>query len=128
VATQTLVRRVDNLEQRVTRLEELPHRVDALTLQISQLRGEMRGEFSAVREEMAAGFAAVRGEMTTEFAAVRGEMATASAVRDSIGALSTQMQTGLAEVMAQARMLYEDRKTEQALIAEGRRPRRKPRQ
>lgn len=106
MATQTLVRRVDMLEERVTRLEELPSRVDAIGSQISQLREEMHDEFSAVRQDMA-----------TEFAAVR----------DSINPLSSQMQAGLAEVMAQARMLYEDRKADQALIAEGRRTRRKPR-
>jgi phosphoglycerate-specific signal transduction histidine kinase len=105
MATQTLAARVDNLEERVTRLEELPQRVDALTSQVSQLRDEMRAEFSAVR----------------------GEMATQSFVRESIAALSTQMQAGLAEVMAQARMLYEDRKADQTLNAEGRRTRRKPR-
>jgi hypothetical protein len=38
---------------RVTRLEELPGRIDDLTVQVSQLRTEMRDEFSAVRTEMA---------------------------------------------------------------------------
>jgi hypothetical protein len=37
----------------VTRLEQLPARIDDLTLQVSQLRTEMRGEFSAVRGEIA---------------------------------------------------------------------------
>jgi hypothetical protein len=37
----------------VTRLEELPGRIDDLTLQVSQLRTEMRDEFSAIRAEMA---------------------------------------------------------------------------
>ena len=49
MSPQTLVRRVEKLEERVTILEELPARIDDLTLQISQLREEMRGEFSAVR-------------------------------------------------------------------------------
>jgi hypothetical protein len=52
MATQTLAARVDRLEQRVTLLEELPARVDALGLQISQLRDEMRSEFSAARGEI----------------------------------------------------------------------------
>lgn len=55
MATQTLAVRVDRLEQRVTLLEELPARVDALALQISQLRDEMRTEFSAVRDEIQMG-------------------------------------------------------------------------
>jgi len=54
----------------VTKLEELPGRIDDLTSQVSQLRTEMSAEFSAVRAEM-------RGE----FAAVRAEMATGSAMR-----------------------------------------------
>ena len=39
----------------MTKLEELPSRIDDLTLQVSQLRTEMRAEFSAVRAEMATG-------------------------------------------------------------------------
>jgi DNA anti-recombination protein RmuC len=49
MASQTLVSRLDKLEERVTLLEQLPARVDALALQISQLRDEMRAEFSAAR-------------------------------------------------------------------------------
>ena len=37
----------------MTKLEELPGRIDDLTLQVSQLRTEMRAEFSAVRAEIA---------------------------------------------------------------------------
>jgi len=36
----------------VTRLEQLPDRIDGLTSQVSQLRTEMRDEFSAARGEM----------------------------------------------------------------------------
>ena len=39
----------------MTKLEELPGRIDDLTLQVSQLRTEMSAEFSAVRAEMATG-------------------------------------------------------------------------
>ena len=39
----------------MTRLEELPGRMDRLELQIVQLRTEMRSEFSAVREEARTG-------------------------------------------------------------------------
>jgi hypothetical protein len=66
---QTLVSKVEDLEHRVTRLEELPARIDDLTSQVSQLRVEMRDEFSAVRTEMAAGFAA--GEVKTDGLAVQ---------------------------------------------------------
>ena len=49
---QTLANRVEILERKVEGLAELPDRVGALELQVSQLRSEMRGEFSAVRTEM----------------------------------------------------------------------------
>ena len=51
---QTLERRVESLEQRVTVLEQLPARVDHLVAQISQLRDEMRAEFSATSQEIMA--------------------------------------------------------------------------
>jgi uncharacterized protein YPO0396 len=110
VAAQTLGSRVDSVEQRVTRLEELPARVDAVALQISQLREELHGEFSAVRGEMAAEFFAVRNEI------LAGDEET----RRVLGA---EIRDGLAEVMNHARVLHEDQKAALALIAEGRRPR-----
>ena len=36
----------------MTALEKLPERIDALTLEISQFRNEVRDEFSAVREDL----------------------------------------------------------------------------
>ena len=51
--TQTIVRRVDRLEVRVTDLERLPDRISSLESQILQMRTEMAGEFSAVRHEIA---------------------------------------------------------------------------
>jgi len=95
---------VDNLEERVTRWEELPAHVEALALQVLQLRDEMRSEFSTVRDEIRA-----------------GDEETRRTLRDDI-------RTGLAEVMAQARVLHEDQQAALALIAEGRRPRRKRRE
>jgi hypothetical protein len=66
---QTLESKVEDLETRVTRLEELPARIDDLTSQVSQLRTEMRDEFSAVRTEMADGFATVRSELGADIEA-----------------------------------------------------------
>ena len=83
---------VTALEKRVTRLEELPARIEDLTSQVSQLRTEMRAEFSAVRNEM-----------RTEFASVRGQMA------EQVGGLATQM-----------RVLHEDVIGRIALLQEGR--------
>ena len=77
MATQTLATRVDSLEERVTRLEELPARVDALTLQVSQLRDEMRVEFSAVRDEIRAGDEETRRTLRDEIRAGDEETTTA---------------------------------------------------
>ena len=101
MTTQTLVTRVDSLEERVTRLEELPARIDGLTLQVLQLRDEMHSEFSAVRGEIRA-----------------GDEETRRILRDDI-------RTGLDEVMRHARVLHEDQKAALALISEGRRSRNK---
>ena len=79
----------------MTVLEELPARIDDLTLQISQLREEMRGEFSAVREEMRA-----------------GDEETRRTLREEIRA-------GDAEIMSQARTLHEDVLSRLALLQEG---------
>ena len=54
MAPQAIERRVDNLEKRVTILEQLPSRVDALSVQISQLRDEMQDGFSAMRARIEA--------------------------------------------------------------------------
>ena len=55
MSTTDLVNRVEILEHTVNTLERLPARVDALSLQVVQLRDEMRDGFSALREEMHAG-------------------------------------------------------------------------
>ena len=91
---QTIASRVEGLEKRVTRLEELPARIDDLTSQVSQLRTEMRDEFSAVRTEMTAGFAAVA--------------VTSDKLEAKTDGLATQM-----------RMLHEDVIARIALLQEG---------
>jgi hypothetical protein len=89
-------------------LEELPARVDALTLQISQLRDEMGVEFSAVRAEMASGFSDVRAEIHV------GDEETRRV-------LGREIRTGLADVKAQALMLYEAQQAAWKLLDEQRR-------
>ena len=106
MSPQTLVRRVEKLEERVTILEELPARIDDLRLQISQLRDEMRGEFSAVRGEMNSGFAALREEMRA------GDDETRRVLGDEIRA-------GDAEVMSHARALHEDVISRLTLMQQG---------
>jgi hypothetical protein len=52
MSLESLEARMDRLERRVDALEQLPHRMDALAVQIVQLREEMRSEFSAIRTGM----------------------------------------------------------------------------
>ena len=115
---QGLDSRVESLEKGLTRLEQLPARIDDLTSQVSQLRTEMRDEFSAVRTEMAAGFAEVRSGMTAEFASVRSEIAVKT---DRLEARTDGLAT-------QMRVLHEDVIARIALLQEGlsRAGRRKP--
>jgi uncharacterized coiled-coil DUF342 family protein len=49
MSLESLEARMDRLERRVDALEQLPHRMDALAVQIVQLREEMRSGFSAIR-------------------------------------------------------------------------------
>jgi hypothetical protein len=49
---QTVARRVDALERKMGRWEELPDRMTSLESQIVQFRADVGVEFSAVRSEM----------------------------------------------------------------------------
>ena len=73
---------------RVTKLEELPGRIDDLTSQVSQLRTEMSAEFSAVRAEMATEFGKLRAEMKESAAKQTGALRLSMAV-NTIGQLLT---------------------------------------
>jgi outer membrane murein-binding lipoprotein Lpp len=125
MAPQTLAARVDSLEQRVTRLEELPARVDALTLQVSQLRDEMRSEFSAVCGEIQAGDEETRRTLHEEIRA--GDEETRRTLREEIRAgdeetrrtVREEIRAGDERVMEQARVLHEDVVSRLALIQEG---------
>ena len=76
MARPPLERRVSILEEKVEHLEQLPARIDAIELQIVQLRAEMRGEFLALRQEIIGGDEETRGEMRTGFEVVRKEFGT----------------------------------------------------
>jgi hypothetical protein len=116
MTTQTLVKRVDTLEERVTRLEELPARMDSLTLQVSQLRDEMRVEFSAVRDEIRAGDEETRRVLRDEIRT--GDEETRRVLGDEIRA-------GDMQVMNQARVLHEDVVSRLALSQDAGHQRRK---
>lgn len=73
MSPQSLESRVEKLEARVTILEQLPARFDALTLQIVQLREEMHAAISAsqtsLREEIRAGDEETRRSLREEIRA-----------------------------------------------------------
>jgi hypothetical protein len=64
---QTVIARVEKLEKKMELLEGLPDRVTAMELQIVQLRGEVREQFSAVRQEF-------RDELRTVEHSLRAEI------------------------------------------------------
>jgi hypothetical protein len=102
---QTIEERLDRLERRVTKLERLPARIDALTLQVSQLRVEMRDEFSAVR-----------GEMTQMREELRGEM---HAIRDDlIEQIDGKIDGTIDGLAVQMRVLHEEVISRIALLSE----------
>ena len=69
-----LLKRVEILEEKVGALEELPARVDALSLQILELRDTMAAEFSATRALMRTGDQETRTELRAEIAACKGDL------------------------------------------------------
>jgi phosphoglycerate-specific signal transduction histidine kinase len=146
--SQTVVRRIENLEQRVTALEELPGRLDVLGEQILQLRSEMHGEFSALRAEMRSGdeesIRALRDEIRAGDEETRGVLRdeiragdeeTRRVLRDEIRAgdeetrhvLRDEIRAGDQRILNQARVLHEEIIARLALIEESRPRRRKPR-
>ena len=68
---RTLVERVEVLEQRVTKLEELPAEVAALRVEFAQFRAENSADHSAMRQEfrreLREGLAALRQELQVKF-------------------------------------------------------------
>ncbi|MEQ1575128.1 MAG: hypothetical protein ABL993_12880 [Vicinamibacterales bacterium] len=104
MARGTLVERVEQLELTVQGLDTLPaevaalgERVGSVETQISQLRGEMRMEFSAVRQEMHD---------------LRHEM------REGFISITTELGQQIVETASQSRMMFEEALSSNAIIAE----------
>jgi hypothetical protein len=93
----------------MSELREIPARVSRLESNISQLRAEMRDEFSAIRGEMATLGNTLRGEMAAGFGAVREDMAMFRA-----DMIARDEETG-----RHARMLHQDVIARLALTREG---------
>jgi hypothetical protein len=111
MVSKSIEGRVLTLEQQMSELREIPARVSRLESNISQLRAEMRDEFSAIRGEMATkkDLEALRAEVATGLGAVREDMAT----------FRTDMIARDEETRRHARMLHEDVIARIALTREG---------
>ncbi len=113
---QTLVNRVEILEQKVEGLAGLPDHVAALELQILEFRAEVRVEFSAVRTEMRE----CEGRLRLDMDGLRGEM------RELNQDARTHMLVLHEEVISRIALLDEHKKARQGPPrAAGRKPRHK---
>jgi hypothetical protein len=111
-----LTHRVQILEEKVERLEQLPARIDVIELQILQLRDEVRGEFSATRERLDG----LRGEMQQLNAQALARIAlTEQALLHEIGQLDERAASRDAETRHVMRVLYEDLIARIATVGEG---------
>ena len=75
MAPETVETKIQALEEHVTRLEQLPERMDRLESQFLQLRTEMHAEFSAAREDIRAGDEETRRFMLVLHEKVIGDIA-----------------------------------------------------
>ena len=115
---QSLDRRVEGLETRVTTLEQLPARIDAIEGQIVQLRTHMDGQFSTVFERFD-GIDRRLDSMDARFGGIDRRL-------DSMDARFDGIDARLDETNRRISVLHEDVNSRLVLIAEGR-PRRKKR-
>jgi hypothetical protein len=89
---QPIGSRVESLERRVTRLEQLPARIDDLSSHIVQLRAEMRDGFSAVHSRLDGQGTMLRQEMAEQGTALQQEIAEqGAALRQEMADLGTHM-------------------------------------
>ena len=144
MSAQSVARQVEELKTRVTALEQLPARFDALEGQVSHMLVEIRAEFSAVRGEMRTGFAQVREEIRAGDEETRrvlreeiraGDEETRRVLREEIRAgdeetrrvLREEIRAGDEQTRVHTRLLHEETLSRLALIDEGRPRRRKRR-
>jgi hypothetical protein len=146
MSTLPLGRRVSILEEKMAALDGVPARMDALELQMSQFRGEVRAEFTAtraeLRDEIRAGDEATRTLIHGVAAGLRGEIQagdeetrrqitagdeeTRTLIHDVAARLRGEIQGGDEETRRYMRVLHEDVITRIATLGE-RRPARKRR-
>ncbi|MBA2304681.1 MAG: hypothetical protein H0W08_18890 [Acidobacteria bacterium] len=93
----------------MTRLEELPSRMDRLESQFVQLRTEIHDEFSAVREEMRSVQTGLGAEIRSGDAGLRQEMRS----------VETGLREAIAESRVHTRVLFEEYVGRLAVVDEG---------
>ena len=115
---QTLDTRVERLEHRMTAIEQLPVRVDALAWQISQVREEMHAEFSALRSEIGTGDEETRRSLREEIRA--GDEETRRSLREEIRAVHEGLRSAIGDLPTKSQMLvlHEDLVSKLALTEE----------
>ena len=103
---ETLVKRVEKLEEEMTTLAQLPAQVADLASQVSQLRVEMRTGFSAIRDEIRAGDEQTKRELRDEIRA--GDEETRKQARELHEDSLRQMHALHDDGLLQMRILHED--------------------
>jgi uncharacterized coiled-coil DUF342 family protein len=125
---QTIERRVEKLEEQMTTLQQLPARMDALSVQISQTREDLGAKISTMDAKistMGAKISTMDARVSTMDARVSGMDARISGTEKS---LREEILSSGDRILTRVRMLHEDVISRLALIQEGRRERsRSPR-
>ena len=128
---QPVESRVDDLETRVTTIEQQLGPAEPADTQSLPIRVEMRAGFSSIRAEMAEQGATLRAEMADQGAALRAEMAEqGAALRREIAEQGAALRTEMVEqgtalggridaLSTQMRVLHEDVIGRIALLHEG---------
>jgi uncharacterized coiled-coil protein SlyX len=120
MATPRLLNRLEMLEVKVSALEALPARIDALTVQIGEQReafdravSALRGEIASCRDELRQEIIGVRDELRQEIAGTRDE-------------LRQLMHSLIADTRTHMLVLHEEVLDRIKLIGEGRPERKGP--
>ena len=129
MAEPNLTDRIEIVEQKVHILESLPPRMEAVALQIIQLRAEMSSEFSSMRDEMRGGEAQLWQEIRAADARLRQEIrAFHTGLREEMGTLETSLlekiradiRDGDEQTRTYMRVLHEEVISKLAALGEGR--------
>ena len=119
MATPKLLSRLEIVEAKVSALEELPARIDALGVQIREQGQALDRAVSALRSEIAA----CRGELRSEIAACRDELRSEIAgcrdeLRSEIAAYRDELRAEVAATHVLMRTLNDETRTHMLVLHE----------